>query len=129
AASLAALHLSAKATVAGGVVALSGDLPDGHGAAATVVYTLTQFPSAHVVEAGGKRYTRADFEDVTPAILVESPLPFETVHSPLRATGTANTFEATFEYDLTDPDGKFVAKHFVTETFGSGTRGTFDFTA
>jgi hypothetical protein len=96
---------------------------------AQVVYTLTQFPGVKAVEIGGSRLTRADFEDLTPAILVESPLPFETVSSPLRATGTANTFEATFNYELTDADGEPVAKSFVTATSGSGTRGTFDFTA
>src|SRR5439155_11042056 len=68
-------------------------------------------------------------EDLTPLILVESPLPNETVTSPLHASGTANTFEATFEYDLVDADGKVIAHHFVTATSGSGTRGTFDFTA
>ena len=64
----------------------------------------------------------------TPAILVESPLPEAQVKSPLRITGTANTFEATFQYELVDSGGKIVAKHFVTATSGSGTRGTFDFT-
>jgi germination protein M len=92
-----------------------------------VVYTLTQFPTVKAVELEGKRYTRADFEDETPTILVESPLPFQKVTNPLRATGTANTFEATFEYELTDPDGKIIATHFVTATSGTGTRGTFDF--
>ena len=65
---------------------------------------------------------------MTPAILVESPLPFQAVSSPLRVTGTANTFEATFEYDLLDPAGKVLSHHFETATSGSGTRGTFDFT-
>jgi hypothetical protein len=95
---------------------------------AQIVYTLSQFPGVKAVEINGKRYTRADFEDETPIILVESPLPFQTVHSPLRVTGTANTFEATFNYDLIGPDGKVIAQHFVTATSGSGTRGTFDFT-
>jgi hypothetical protein len=80
------------------------------------------------VKVNGKRYTRADFEDQTPGILVESPLPFEDVTSPIRATGTANTFEATFNYELTDTDGKIVDENFVTATSGTGTRGTFDFT-
>jgi hypothetical protein len=95
---------------------------------AQIVYTLSQFPGVKAVEINGKRYTRADFEDETPIILVESPLPFQTVHGPLRVTGTANTFEATFQYDLVGPDGKVIAHHFVTATSGSGTRGTFDFT-
>jgi hypothetical protein len=95
---------------------------------AQLVYTLTQFNPAKPVQVGTKTYARADFENETPAILVESPLPFQHVQSPLRATGTANTFEATFNYDLADPDGKIIATHFVTATSGSGTRGTFDFT-
>lgn len=96
-------------------------------ALAQLVYTLTQFPTVKAVEISGKRYTRGDFEDETPFILVESPLPFETVGNPLRATGTANTFEATFEYEVVDPAGKIVDKSFVTATSGTGTRGTFDF--
>ena len=97
-------------------------------ALAQVVYTLTQFATRRPVIVNRKRYTRADFEAETPAILVESPLPEAQVKSPLRLTGTANTFEATFQYELVDSGGKIVAKHFVTATSGSGTRGTFDFT-
>ena len=92
------------------------------------VYTLTQFPTMKSVEIAGMRYTRADFEDETPIILVESPLPFEQVSSPLRVTGTANTFEATFQYELVDSEGNVVDNNFVTATSGTGTRGTFDFT-
>jgi germination protein M len=92
------------------------------------VYTLSQFEPKKPVVVGGKSYTRADFEDLAPAILVESPLPFATATSPLRVWGTANTFEATFDYDLVDKTGKVISHHFVTATSGSGTRGTFDFT-
>ena len=95
---------------------------------AQTVYTLTQFPTVDAVETGGGTYTRADVENFAPAILVESPLPSEEVSSPLRVTGTANTFEATFNYELTDTDGRIVDKNFVTATSGTGTRGTFDFT-
>jgi hypothetical protein len=114
--------------IEGGVarLELAAELPPE--AAAQVVYTLTQFPTVESVELDGKTYTRADFEDVTPAILVESPLPFEEVSSPLRVTGTANTFEATFSYELTDTDGRIVDENFVTATSGTGERGTFDFT-
>jgi ABC-type glycerol-3-phosphate transport system substrate-binding protein len=98
-------------------------------ALAQMVYTFTQFDPAKAVEIDGKTYTRADFEQQTPLILVESPLPFAQVSSPLRATGTANTFEATFQYELLDGDGKVIDKNFVTATSGTGTRGTFDFTA
>jgi hypothetical protein len=90
------------------------------------VYTLSQFAPTQAVDVGGRSFTRADFEDLTPAILVEAPLPFATVSAPLRLRGTANTFEATFEYELLDSTGKALAKHFVTATSGSGTRGTYD---
>jgi hypothetical protein len=93
---------------------------------AQFVYTLSQFPDSRKVRINSKTYTRADFEDETPAILVESPLPFTTVHSPLRVTGTANTFEATFQYEVKDETGKLLAHHFVTATSGNGVRGTYD---
>jgi len=96
-------------------------------ARAQVVYTGTQF-ARRAVDIDGKRYTRADFEEQTPAILVESPLAFQGAQTPLRVTGTANTFEATFEYELRDSVGKVVDSNFVTATSGTGTRGTFDFT-
>jgi hypothetical protein len=98
----------------------------GNARTAEEVYTLSQFAPTRAVAVGGKTYTRSDFEDLTPAILVEAPLPFATVSAPLRLRGTANTFEATFEYELLDSAGKTLAKHFVTATSGSGTRGTYD---
>ena len=107
-------------------VELSTDLPDEP--LAQVVYTLTQFVTVESVDIQGNTLTRADFEDFTPAVLVESPLSFESVASPLRVTGTANTFEATFNYELADTDGLIVDENFVTATSGTGTRGTFDFT-
>jgi germination protein M len=112
-------------TVDGGVahLTLTGDLsPE---AEAQVVYTLTQFSTVKAVELGGTRFTRRSFEDVTPAILVESPVPGETISSPLRIHGTANTFEATFVVKL-DISGRQAFKQVVTATSGSGTRGTFD---
>jgi hypothetical protein len=96
-------------------------------ALAQIVYTLTQFDTIDAVEVD-KPYTRADFEEQTPAILVEDPLPFAEVTSPLTATGTANTFEATFHYEVYDADGTMVDENFVTATSGTGTRGTFEFT-
>ena len=93
-------------------------------ALAQIVYSLTSFPT--VKSVNGK--TRADVEVFAPAILVEHPAAHETVTSPLHVTGTANTFEATFNYRLEDASGKLLAKDFVTATSGTGTRGTFDFT-
>jgi germination protein M len=93
---------------------------------AQIVYTLSQFGTSRVVVVDGERYRRTDFEAETPAILVEFPLPFQTVPRHFRMTGTANTFEATFQYVLVDAAGAVVARHFVIATSGSGTRGTFD---
>jgi hypothetical protein len=93
-------------------------------ALAQVVYTMTQFPTVKTVNGT----TRADVEGFVPPILVEHPTPAETVTSPLHVTGNANTFEATFEYDLKDANGKVLSHDFKMATSGSGQRGTFDFT-
>lgn len=95
-------------------------------ALAQVVYTLTQFATVHSVN--GKTRKDQAVEDFVPPILVEHPAADTTVRSPLRVTGNANTFEATFEYDLVDDTGKVLSHHFETATSGSGERGTFDFT-
>lgn len=109
---------------------------------AQVVYTLTHFATVERVRfriegrpvnaIGGEGVVvdppvdRADFEDQTPPILVESPTPGETVSSPLRVSGTANTFEATLNLRVLDRGGKVLYDGFATATSGSGTRGTFD---
>jgi germination protein M len=119
--------------IANGVATI--DLADNvsHAGLAQIVYTLTQFPSVKAVRpsrslGGPTSFTRADFEDLTPAILVESPLPEQAVTSPLEVRGTANTFEATFDLELRNSSGVRVAWRFVTATSGSGQRGTFDTT-
>jgi germination protein M len=118
----------AEVSIDEGVASLELDAQLADEGLAQVVNTLTQFPDVEQVEVQEQFLTRADFEDLTPAILVEAPLAFEDVASPLRVTGTANTFEANFQYELTDTDGRIVDENFVTATSGSGTRGTFDFT-
>jgi hypothetical protein len=119
----------ARPNIEDGVLSIELDGTESRAGLAQLVYTATQFPTVKSVEIDGKRYTRKSFEDYTPAILVESPLPFETVGNPLRAKGTANTFEANFEYEVVEPEGRIVDSHFVTATSGTGTRGTFDFTS
>jgi Immunoglobulin-like domain of bacterial spore germination/Sporulation and spore germination len=110
-------------TISGGKATVTG--ADLSGAAlAQVVYTLTAFPT--VKSVNGK--TRADVEEFVPQILVEHPLPGETVTSPLFVTGSANTYEATFDYRLEDAAGNLLAKHFETASSGNGMRGTFAFT-
>jgi hypothetical protein len=138
--------VSIKSGVA--TVDLSNGFDDGGGTLsvtmrlAQVVHTLTQFKTVTsvVFKMDGTLVSiftgegfilddpqkRSDYEDVSPAILVESPTPAVTVKSPLRISGTANTFEATFVINITDPDGLIIAEKVVTATSGSGTRGTFD---
>jgi germination protein M len=109
---------------------------------AQVVYTLTQFPTVSrvafriegepVETIGGEGVVvsppvgRADFEGQTPAILVESVGPGDEVSSPLRVTGTANTFEATLNLRIVGRSGDVLHDDFATATSGTGTRGTFD---
>lgn len=115
---------------------------------AQVVYALTQFPTVDSVrfrvegqaltELGGiplepplTRPTGVDepLEAVTPAIFVESPpLSAGVITGPVRVTGTANVFEATFLLEVWDDEDNLLAKEIVTATAGTGTRGTFDVT-
>lgn len=98
-------------------------------AQAQIVYTLTQFGTVKRVSFNGAAPVgRGAFEEQTPAILVESPLGGDEVEPGFEAGGTANTFEATFQYELRDAAGAILKKDFVTATSGSGTRGTFSFT-
>lgn len=116
-------------TIAGGVATVDSESKLTTEQLAQLVYSLTQ-PAVGVasVEVDGEKYTRADFEDQTPSVLVESPLAFDEVTMPVTVTGTANTFEATFHYELVDAAGTILDEDFVTATSGSGTRGTFEFT-
>lgn len=108
-----------------GVARVELSRPLGEAATAQVVYTVTQFPSVRRVELEGEQHVRADFEAETPPILVELPAPGDEVSSPLDLSGTANTFEATFQAEVVDEGGRVVGKRFVTATSGSGTRGTY----
>ena len=111
---------------------------------AQVVFTLTQFPTVKGVNfmldgkpievLGGEGViidhpmTRADYEELSPAILVESPTLGGTVSSPVRVTGTANVFEAVFRINIVDGKGVIVADQRVQASSGTGTRGIFDVT-
>jgi germination protein M len=119
-----------RVVIVGGVatVELTGNL--NRVARAQVVTTLTRFPTVRsvvVVTPAGSTppLTRANFENLMPAVLVESPLPFEQVESPLRVSGTSNTFEAVSRLELLDASGKVLASKTVMASSGTGTRGTF----
>jgi len=102
---------------------------------AQVVYTLTQFEGVDTVafmidgepaEAiGGEGLIvsppvgRDDFANVVPEILIEHPVPGQSVTSPIPVSGQANTFEATFQLELSTAEG-VIAERLVTGG-GSGT--------
>lgn len=71
---------------------------------------------------------RCDFEDLAPAVLMESPLIGDTVLTPVRVWGSANMLEAVFRLKVTDTSGRTTADVRVKATSGTGTRGTFDVT-
>lgn len=108
---------------------------------AQVVCTLTQFTAARAVAfridgkavntIGGEGLIvdppvdRREFEDMLPAILVESPLPGDKVTSPTEIRGSANVFEANFRVQVVDDQGKQLLEKSVMATSGTGNRGTF----
>lgn len=73
-------------------------------------------------------WTLVDIEAQLPIIAPELPAPGDVVASPIRITGTANTFEATFQVQVLDDAGGLLADATVMATSGTGTRGTFDVT-
>ncbi|MGW3148287.1 GerMN domain-containing protein [Streptomyces sp. NPDC001177] len=132
---VATVDLSSRYDDGGGALSLRARL-------AQVVFTVTRYPSIDKVrlELDGKPVSsfggegivlngpvgRGDFEDVSPAVLVESPLIGDGIGSPLRVRGSADTFEAEFRLRLTDASGRTAADVPVRATSGTGTRGTFD---
>jgi len=136
---VATVDLSSEFTSGGGTLSMTSRV-------AQVVFTLTQFPSVTSVRfeiegepldvLGGEGIildhprTRADEELFAPDVLVESPTwgAIVPLASPLRVTGTANTFEAVFQLEIANAAGKVLRTERVMATSGSGTRGTFDAT-
>jgi hypothetical protein len=106
---------------------------------AQVVFTLTQFNSVERVNfqvdghaltnLGGyellRPQTRADFADVLPAIVVESPAIGARVSSPVTVSGTADVFEAVVSIAILDAHGRIVSSTFTMATCGTGCRGTY----
>jgi germination protein M len=133
---LATVDLSREFESGGGSLSMFGRL-------AQVVYTVTQFPTVDEVqlELDGRPVTvfsgegieidgpmaRADFVDLLPTVFVDTPAAGAAVDSPIRVTGMAAVFEATFQYRLEAEDGTVLAEgHEMTDN-GTGW-GAFDFT-
>jgi germination protein M len=70
--------------------------------------------------------TCADYEDLLPVIVVESPAPGQEIESGFKVTGSANVFEANVGYVLVGGDHTF-DEGFTTATCGTGCRGEFSF--
>lgn len=133
--SVATVDLSGAFTTGGGSLSMQLRV-------AQVVYTLTQFSGISTVAfridgvpvtaIGGEGIVvdppvgRADFEGVTPQVLVESVWPGLTTSSPVAFKGTANTFEAVVQWRVERPDGTVVTQGSIMATSGTGTRGTFE---
>ena len=106
-----------------------------------LTFTLTQFPTIKRValELDGVRvkkfskeglvvekpFTRADFEDISPAIIVNRPLGETEVASPVTVSGTANVFEANVLIRIVGSNDEVLAETFTTATCGTGCRGKF----
>lgn len=132
---VATVNLSSEYESGGGSLSMAARL-------AQVVFTLTQFSTVDQVsfQLDGKPVTifggeglildhpvaRSNYEEITPIILVETPAVGDTITSPVRFTGSANTFEAAFVVDILDANGNLLQEQHATATSGTGTRGTFD---
>jgi hypothetical protein len=142
------LGLAIKNGVA--TVDFSSEFESGGGSASAtyrlgqVTYTLTQFPTVRAVlfQVEGRTVTtfgpegivldgpqaRKDFEELLPSIFVDRPAFGAAAGNPVRITGNANVFEATFRIALLDASGKVLVDQQAMATCGSGCRGTFDAT-
>ena len=117
---------------AGPAPMLEGGTPAVRLAKAQIVYTLTQYSTIRKVTFGGlafsgdtNLYSRASFDDLLPAIVVESPVIGQRIANPVTVSGTANVFEATVSLRILDENGKAVANTFTTATCGTGCRGDY----
>jgi hypothetical protein len=102
-------------------------------ATAQVVYTLTQFSTVKqvriAVEGGqpGGTQARSDFQQIgiLPAIFVDRPAWGAAAGNPLKLTGIANVFEATFRVQVLDAKGNILADQQVMASCGTGCWGSF----
>jgi spore germination protein GerM len=103
---------------------------------AQVVYSVTQFPTVDAVQFNleGDPVTvfsgegivldgpvaRDDYLDLLPTVFIDSPAAGAEVELPLRLTGRAAVFEATFQYRVTAADGTVLVEDFAMSDNGMG---------
>lgn len=130
----ATVDLTSEFESGGGSASMFGRL-------AQVVYTLTEFDTVRRVRFAldgepvdvfsgegivlDKPVTRADYEELLPPILVDTPLFGRRVSSPVEVTGTATVFEANVTGRILDRNGDELVSRFTTATCGTGCRGSF----
>jgi len=133
---LATVDLSREFESGGGSLSMFSRL-------AQIIYTVTQFPTVDEVQFAldGQPVTvfsneglmidepgsRSHFVDLLPTVFVDTPAAGAGVETPLRMTGMAAVFEATFLYRLETPDGTVLAEGFAMSDNGVGW-GAFDVT-
>ncbi len=131
---IATVDLSGEFATGGGSFSVLGRL-------AQVTYTLTQFTTVDKVsfELDGQPVTtfsaegvildgpvgRADYRDFLPAIFLDRPAWGAAAGNPVRVSGLANVFEATFRAQVIDAAGKVIADEPVMASCGTGCWGTF----
>lgn len=134
---VATIDLSREFGSGGGSESMFGRL-------AQVVYTLTQFSTVDEVAFmldgepvaifGGEGIMldgpvgRADFREQLPEIFVDRPVWGAAAGNPARVTGLTRVFEATFQVQLLDREGRVLTQQTVMATCGTGCWGTFDVT-
>ena len=109
---------------------------------AQIVYTLARFPGISSIRflvdggelalpgedwmTGRAAATRADFADLLPPIMIESPVYWASGgDNPLLVDGTADVFEAVVSLELLDQDGAVLWEGTAMATCGTGCRGGF----
>lgn len=119
----------------------AGPQADFQARVAQVLYTLTQFSTVKrvafevdgvavaVPDGEGVSQTRPvrrdDYLSLLPDIFVETPRWGEATQTPIRLTGTANVFEATFLAEVSNASGTLFEKQ-VMASCGTGCWGTFE---
>jgi immunoglobulin-like protein involved in spore germination/sporulation and spore germination protein len=123
-AALDALGVPATVTIDNGRARVALDQADDE-RVASIVYTLTQFPSVQRVDVAGQAgLTRDDVAQYVPPIMVESPVTGASVSATFTVSGTASVFEATLFVELRRGN-KVLEKKTVTASEGAPGRGTF----